>query len=67
MTPLGASAGASCDMEIAGADIEEVKSLLFDHPGLSAAPVEGQERHFSVTVAADFFPRRTGAEPIRIA
>ena len=56
LTPLGASADTSCDIEIAGADIEEVNSLLFDHPGLSAVPVEGKDKHFSVTVAADVPP-----------
>ena len=40
LTPLGASAGATVDAEIAGADIEDVQTLLFDHPGLTAEPIE---------------------------
>ena len=53
LTPLGASPGATVDAEIAGGDIEEVRSLLFDHPGLTAEPVEGKDRHFQIKVAAD--------------
>ncbi len=51
LTPLGAAAGSTVEVQIAGADIEEVKSLLFDHPGLKAEFVK--DRTFRVTVAAD--------------
>ncbi len=51
LTPLGASAGAPVEVEIAGADIEDVKTLLFDHPGLKAEHLK--DRRFRVTVAAD--------------
>ncbi len=34
--PLGLSAGASVEVEILGRDLEEVQTLRFDHPGLSA-------------------------------
>jgi len=53
LTPLGASAGATVEAEIAGADIEEVQSLWFDHPGLTAEPVKDKERRFQIKVAPD--------------
>ena len=56
LTPLGASAGATIDAEIVGADIEGVESLLFDHPGLTAEPIEGKERQFRIQVASDVPP-----------
>ncbi|MCA9222269.1 MAG: PPC domain-containing protein, partial [Planctomycetales bacterium] len=56
LTPLGASAGATVDAEIVGADIEGVESLLFDHPGLTAERIDGQERHFRIRVAMDVPP-----------
>jgi hypothetical protein len=49
--PLGSAAGASVDVEVTGADIEEAKTLLFDHPGLKATFV--QDRRFKVSVADD--------------
>jgi hypothetical protein len=51
LTPLGATAGSSVEVEIAGADIEDVKTLRFDHPGLRAQFLK--DRRFRVTVAAD--------------
>ena len=51
LSPIGAAAGSTMDVEILGGDIEEVKSLLFDHPGLKAEFVK--ERFFKVNVAAD--------------
>lgn len=51
MTPLGATAGSSVEVEIAGVDIEDVKTLRFDHPGLRAEFLK--DRRFRVTVAAD--------------
>jgi hypothetical protein len=53
LTPLGASAGATVEAEIAGADIEEVRSLWFGHPGLTAVPIEGKDRRFQIKVAPD--------------
>jgi hypothetical protein len=53
LTPLGAAAGSTVDLEIAGGDLEEVRTLWFDHPGLSATPIEGKDRLFRLTVAAD--------------
>jgi hypothetical protein len=51
LTPLGATAGSSVEVEIAGADIEDVKTLRFDHPGLRAEFLK--DRRFRVAVAAD--------------
>ena len=36
LTPLGGGAGSTVDVEVSGADMEGVKTLLFDHPGLKA-------------------------------
>src|SRR5262245_13156330 len=43
LTPLGGAAGSTVTAEIAGADIEGVKSLLFDHPGLKAELVKDHQ------------------------
>jgi hypothetical protein len=51
LTPLGAAAGSSVEVEIAGNDIEDVKSLLFDQPGLKAEHVK--DRRFRIAVAPD--------------
>ena len=51
ITPSGAAAGSRVEIEIAGADLEEPKRLIFDHPGLTATHVK--ERKFQVSVAAD--------------
>jgi Bacterial pre-peptidase C-terminal domain len=49
--PLGAAAGSSVEIEVAGNDLEEPKALLFDHSGITAEPLK--DRKFKVTVAAD--------------
>lgn len=51
IAPVGASAGATIDIEILGAEIDDVKSLHFDHPGLTAEHVK--DRQFKMKVAAD--------------
>src|SRR5437660_3320497 len=51
LTPLGAAAGSSVEVEVAGADIEEANTLLFDHPGITSEHIK--DRRFKVTVAAD--------------
>src|SRR5271169_2347904 len=51
ITPLGAAAGSSVEVEIAGADLEEANRLLFDHPGIMAEHVK--DRKFKVSIAAD--------------
>src|SRR5689334_2072077 len=57
ITPLGAAAGSSVEVQVLGSDIEDLQSLVFDHPGITARPLEGKdlnkERKFTVTVAAD--------------
>jgi hypothetical protein len=54
LTPLGGAAGSTAEVEIAGADVEEVKSLLFDHPGLKAEHLK--DRRFRITIAPDVQP-----------
>jgi hypothetical protein len=51
LTPLGAAAGSSVEVEITGADIEDVKTLFFDHPGLKAEHLK--DRRFRIMIAAD--------------
>jgi hypothetical protein len=51
LTPLGASAGSTAEVEVVGNDIEDATKLLFDHPGITAKHVK--DRKFAVTVAAD--------------
>src|SRR5712691_5894750 len=51
LTPLGGAAGTTVEVEVIGADMEEAKTLLFDHPGLKVTFVK--ERHFRVAIAAD--------------
>jgi hypothetical protein len=54
LTPLGGAAGTTVDLEIAGADLEGVESLLCDHPGLKPAFVK--DRQFRLTIAVDVPP-----------
>src|SRR5205814_576506 len=54
LTPLGAAAGSSVEVEVAGADVEDATTLLFDNPGLKAEYLK--DRRFKVTVAADVPP-----------
>src|SRR5439155_27171578 len=49
--PLGAAAGSSVEVEVARADQDDPTALRFDHPGITAEPL--QDRKFRVTVAAD--------------
>jgi hypothetical protein len=49
--PLGGGVGTSVEIEITGQDLDEVKGLLIDHPGLKATHV--QDRRFKVQIAAD--------------
>jgi hypothetical protein len=48
--PLGAQAGSQLLLEIAGRELDEVKGLLFDHPGFKAELVEANK--FRVTISA---------------
>src|SRR5438270_13769680 len=54
LTPLGAAAGSAVEVEVAGADVEDAATLLFDHPGIAAAHVK--DRRFKVTVGAKVPP-----------
>ncbi|QDU98146.1 PPC domain-containing protein [Lignipirellula cremea] len=56
LTPLSGAAGGTVLAEIAGADLEGVDTLLFDHPGLTATPVAGKEKEFTIAIAADTPP-----------
>lgn len=49
--PLGGQAGSEVVLEIAGKDLEEVKTLHFDHPGFKAELLKPNQ--FRVTIAAD--------------
>jgi hypothetical protein len=59
--PPGVQQGQTIEVSLAGDDLEEIKGLLFDHPGLTAVPkmadVNGQpqpvDRFFIVTATAD--------------
>lgn len=51
LTPLGAAAGSTVEVEITGADLEDVQTLLFDRPGFKSEHLK--ERRFRVTIAAD--------------
>ncbi|HSG72452.1 MAG TPA: pre-peptidase C-terminal domain-containing protein, partial [Planctomycetaceae bacterium] len=53
LTVLGTSAGTEVEAEILGADIEDVKTLLFEHTGITAEPIPDKERRFQIKVAAD--------------
>lgn len=49
--PLGAASGTTIEVEIQGADLEGVKRLISDHPGIVAAHTA--DRKFKISVAAD--------------
>jgi hypothetical protein len=53
LSPLGLAAGGSVEAEVVGGDLEGLKSLRLDHPGLTAEPIAGKERWFKITAAAD--------------
>src|SRR4051812_29912672 len=54
LAPLRAAAGSAGGGEGAGADIEDAATLLFDHPGITAAHVK--DRRFKVTVGDKVAP-----------
>src|SRR5438445_3959244 len=49
--PLGGAAGSEVLLDIAGKDLDDVKALHFDHPGLKAEFVKPNQ--FRVRIAAD--------------
>ena len=64
--PPGGKQGASVEVTIAGNDMDEVEKLVFDHPGLTAAPkmttasdlepARRMDGQFTVTIAGDVPP-----------
>jgi hypothetical protein len=52
--PAGGRAGAAVEVQVAGADFEDVKGLRFSHPGLRAEPLGPGK--FKVAIAADTPP-----------
>jgi hypothetical protein len=54
ITPLGGKAGAEVTLEIAGRDLDDAKTLHFDHPGFKATLLK--DRQFKVAIAADVPP-----------
>jgi hypothetical protein len=52
--PLGGKAGSTLTLAIGGSNLNDVKTLLFDHPGLTATFVK--ENEFRLTIAADTPP-----------
>ncbi len=49
--PLGGEVGSTLTLDIAGNNLDDAKTLLFDHPGLKAALVKPNQ--FRVAIAAD--------------
>lgn len=49
--PLGAGVGTAVDVDVVGRDIEDVKELRFDHPGLKAELLKPGQ--FKISVGAD--------------
>ena len=52
--PLGGQAGSEVQLEITGRDLDDVKTLHFDHPGFKAEFLKANQ--FRVTVAPDVPP-----------
>jgi len=56
ITPLGAAAGSTVELEVTAADAEGDLQLWFDHPGFKAVPLDGEPPkpgRFKVTIGAD--------------
>lgn len=60
VSPRGGQAGQSCEVVLQGTDLDDVRTLNFSHPGLTATHVEGVR--FAITIA-DSVP--VGAHEIR--
>jgi hypothetical protein len=54
ITPLGGLAGSDVTLDIAGRDLDDAKTLHFDHPGLKATWLK--DRQFKVAISADVPP-----------
>ncbi len=51
ITPIGGKAGGEVIVDIAGRDLDDAKSLRFDHPGIRATWLK--DRQFKVAIADD--------------
>lgn len=51
--PMGGQEGTSVDVTITGENLEDVSSLTFSSPKITAKPVPGAENKFTVSIAAD--------------
>src|SRR5438552_656777 len=54
ITPLGGLAGSEVTLDIAGRDLDDVKTLHFDHPGLKGQWLKANQ--FKITIAAEVTP-----------
>ena len=61
ITPLGGSAGFTVEVDISGADIDDVKDLRFDRPGFKTEFVK--DKKFKIAIAADV---ATGTYDVRL-
>ncbi|MEQ1850379.1 MAG: serine protease, partial [Chthoniobacteraceae bacterium] len=53
MMPMGGQAGTSVEVAITGENVEDVTELQFSSPRITAKPVAGADRKFTVSIAAD--------------
>jgi hypothetical protein len=53
LQPLGGAVGTTMEVEVQGNDLEELRGLVFDHPGIVAKPIEGKDKRYSVSIAAE--------------
>ncbi|MFN0126836.1 MAG: hypothetical protein ACKV19_09155 [Verrucomicrobiales bacterium] len=60
VTPRGGQVGRGCEIVLQGTDLDDVRTLIFSHPGLTATHIEGAR--FAVTMA-DSVP--VGAHEVR--
>src|SRR5262249_54311737 len=62
--PLGGQAGSDVDLEIGGKDLDDVKSLHFDHAGLKAVLTQQLPRDDRLR-CANWYPRGAGGRQVR--
>jgi hypothetical protein len=51
--PMGGQAGTDVEVTIAGENLEDVNTLTFSSPKITAKPVEGAENKFTIHIAPD--------------
>ena len=51
--PMGGQAGTTVEVTITGENTEDVSELMFSTPKITAKPVAGAEKKFTVTIAPD--------------